>query len=233
LVSPTGSGPGRGWFVTFEGPEGAGKTTQAQRLLDAFEAAGRPAILLREPGGTTLGEAVRTLLLAIEPKAEAITPRADALLFNAARAQLVAERIEPALSTGTTVICSRFADSTLAYQGGGMGLPIDDLQALERYATGGLKPDLTLLLDLPVEIGLARKRGQEETRFESSYDAAFHGRVRDGFLSLAAEEPDRFVTLDARNTPEAVFGSVVAAVERRLGSIRTSEPNAGPVRITP
>jgi dTMP kinase len=236
--------PTRGWFVTFEGPEGAGKTTQAERLLAAFRDAGRAVLSLREPGGTELGEEVRQLLLRIQPGGPPIVPRADALLFNAARAQLVAEQIEPALRAGTTVICSRFADSTLAYQGGGMGLPIDDLQALERFATGGLKPDLTLLLDLPVEIGLGRKRGQEETRFESSYDLAFHGRVRDQFLSLAAEEPARFVTLDARATPDSVFAAVRAAVERRLGPIaddggrapRTaarSEPNGPSERITP
>jgi dTMP kinase len=202
--------------VTLEGPEGAGKTTQAARLLDAFASAGVAAVLVREPGGTALGEAIRSILLDGEPGAARIAPRADALLFNAARAQLVAEQVEPALVAGTTVLCSRFADSTLAYQGAGMGLPLDDLRALERFATGGLRPDLTLLLDLPVEVGLARKRGVEETRFESGFDVAFHRRVRDGFLALAAAEPARFVTLDARESPDLVFDRLVDAVERRL-----------------
>ena len=125
-----------------------------------------------------------------------------------------------------------------------MGLPVDDLEALESFATGGRKPDLTLLLDLPVELGLARKRGQEETRFESAYDLAFHGRVRDQFLSLAAAEPARFVTLDARSSPDSVFRSVLAAVEGRFGPLAAdavasgrasgrSEPNGRPGRITP
>src|SRR5438552_1695624 len=110
-----------------------------------------------------------------------IAPRADAVRFNAARAQLVADRIEPSLAAGSTVICSRFADSTLAYQGAGMGLPSDELRTLERFATGGLRPDLTILLDLPVEVGLARKRGVEETRFESGFDEGFHKPVRAAF----------------------------------------------------
>jgi dTMP kinase len=197
------------------------------------------------------------LLLDREPRAAPISPRADALLFNAARAQLVTERIEPALRAGTTVICSRFADSTLAYQGAGMDLPLADLRALERFATGGLTPDLTILLDLPVELGLRRKTG-EETRFERAFDVAFHQRVREGFLALAAAEPRRFVTLDAGAGPDEVFGAVRDAVEQRLGvrlgsgaspsasaaavgrvlpgddiSANANEPNGAAVRITP
>lgn len=209
----------RARFVTIEGPEGAGKTTQAARLRAAFEAAGLPVLLVREPGGTALGEAIRTLLLDDDSQAAPISPRADALLFNAARAQLVAEQIEPALRSGTTVLCSRFADSTLAYQGAGMGLPDDALRALEQFATGGLRPDLTILLDLPVALGLARKRGIEETRFESGFDEAFHERVRAGFLALAAAGPHRFVTIDAGETPDAVFEQIMAAVEGRLGRL--------------
>jgi dTMP kinase len=216
--------------VTLEGPEGAGKTTQAARLRDALDAAGVSVVLVREPGGTTLGESIRSLLLDMGPEQapdSGISARADALLFNAARAQLVQERIEPALASGTTVICSRFADSTLAYQGAGMGLPTGDLASLERFATGGLKPDLTLLLDLPVEVGLARKRG-EETRFESGFDVAFHRRVRAGFLELARGEPERFVTLDATAAPDAVFRAIRYAVEQRIGVVLEPGPRVRP-----
>jgi dTMP kinase len=237
--------------VTLEGPEGAGKTTQAARLRDAFAASGLPATLVREPGGTSLGESIRSLLLDGKPGDAPISPKADALLFNAARAQLVLEQIGPALAAGSVVICSRFADSTLAYQGAGMGLHLDELQVLEHFATGGLRPDLTILLDLPVEVGLERKRGVEETRFESSFDVAFHRRVRDGFLALAAAEPVRFIVVDAGEAADDVFGHIRDAVESRLdvhlggsgaapgrgvgrdADAARSEPNDAPVRITP
>ena len=231
----------RGWFVTLEGPEGAGKTTQAARLREALVRSGVAVLLVREPGGTELGEAIRTLLLESGRTAAAITPRADAFLFNAARAQLIEERIQPALASGTTVLCSRFADSTLAYQGAGMGLPTDDLRELQRIATDSLTPDLTLLLDIPVEEGLRRKRG-EETRFEADFDVAFHRRVREGFLALAAAEPGRFAVIDARADADAVSEAVIAVVQERLGfavesaagassTLQPTEPNASPVRI--
>ena len=224
--------------MTLEGPEGAGKTTHAARLRDAFAEAGIDVRLVREPGGTPVGEAVRALLLRARGSDAPMSPRADALLFNAARAQLVDEAIRPALEAGTTVICTRFADSTLAYQGYGMGILLDDLQALQEFATGGLSPDLTVLLDLPVEIGLGRKRG-DETRFESDFDLAFHRRVRDGFLAIAAAEPDRFATLDATAGPDAVFAGLIDAVRDRLGVSLPgphrgagSEPNSPTLRIT-
>ena len=204
----------RGWFITFEGPEGAGKTTQAERLRAALAAGGRPVKLVREPGGTRAGERIRRLLLLeTDGDGAALGTRADALLFNAARAQLVEEVIEPALAAGTTVISTRFADSTIAYQGFGAGLDLDELRSLERFATGGLRPDLTILLDVPVELGLGRKAG-EETRFEAAFDHAFHERVRQGFLALAADEPERFAVVDGRLPADAVSAAIDAAVER-------------------
>lgn len=205
--------PRRGWFVTFEGPEGAGKTEQARRLHDLAVEAGLPVVLTREPGGTPLGEAIRGILLAGD--AAFADPRADALLFNAARAQLVAEVIGPALARGELVVSARFADSTLAYQGYGAGLPLDELRAVAAFATGGLTPDLTILLDLPIEDGLRRKAASaEENRFEAAFERGFHERVRAGFLALAAAEPTRFVVVDARLEPDAVFAAVLRALER-------------------
>ena len=197
-----------GRLITLEGPEGAGKTVLGQRLAAAFVAAGHSVVLTREPGGTRLGERLRALLLEGGGKIE---PRADALLFNAARAQLVAEILRPALAAGQVVVCARFTDSTLAYQGYGEGLPIDDLRALAEVATGGLVPDRTILLDVDPAVGLRRKSEGEQTRFESAFDLEFHRRVRDGFLTLAAAEPERFRVIDATRGLEAVFGDVRAA----------------------
>ena len=204
---------GRGRLLTIEGPEGAGKTTQAERLRRAAEDAGIPLVATREPGGTPLGERVRAMLLA---RAAGHDPRADALLFNAARAQLVADVIGPALERGELVICTRFTDSTLAYQGYGAGLPLAELRAVADVATGGLRPDLTLLLDLPTEVGLARK-SDEQTRFETDFPTEFHRRVRDGFLALAAAEPERFVVVDAARPADAVEADLRAAVARLPG----------------
>jgi dTMP kinase len=209
-------GARHGAFITIEGPEGGGKTKQALRLRDLLVEAGLDVVLTREPGGTALGEEVRELLLAMRTGGAGahIHPRGDALLFNAARAQLVAQVIEPALAGGQTVICTRFADSTLAYQGFGQGLPLDELRRLERFATRGLRPDLTLLLDLPPEVGLARKTGTEVTRFEADFDLEFHRRVRAGFRTLAEEERDRFAVIDASGPPDAVFQAVLAGAFR-------------------
>lgn len=207
--------PGRGRFVTLEGPEGSGKTTQAERLRSRLAGTGRSVVLTREPGGTPLGERIRDLLLA-PTGGPSHDPRADALLFNAARAQLVADVIRPALDAGAVVLSTRFADSTLAYQGHGGGLPIADLRAIADVATGGLRPAVTVLLDLPVEVGLRRKTGDELTRFETEFDLAFHRRVRAGFLDLAAAEPGRWVVVDATRTPDEVAADVWSAVAPRL-----------------
>ena len=219
--------PFRGWFITIEGPEGAGKTTQAEALVRHLADAGRDVHLTREPGGTWLGERLREILLARTDAAAPTDPMTDALLFSAARRQLVTEVIRPALEAGRTVICARFADSTLAYQGFGARLPLVDLRALEAAATDGLKPDLSILLDVSVEDGLARKAPGDVTRFEAEFDLAFHRRVRDGFLALAAAEPGRFAVIDAGLAPVDVARAVTTAVDRLVGS---GDPKPLPVR---
>jgi dTMP kinase len=199
-----------GRFITLEGPDGSGKTLHAKRLADALRARAHDVVLTREPGGTPLGERIRALLLT---RGEApLGPRTDALLFNAARAQHVWEVIDPSLAAGRIVVCARYADSTLAYQGYGSGVPIDELRTLIRIATGGRTPDRTILLDLPVEAGLRRKSPDDtETRFETAFDLDFHHRVRAGFLAMAAAEPARWAVVDADRDADAVFADVLAA----------------------
>lgn len=220
----------RGWFITLEGPEGGGKTTQAERLGAHLRRRGVPIHLTREPGGTWLGERVREILLARTGSTAPTDPLTDAFLFNAARRQLVGEVIRPALAGGTTVVCARYADSTLAYQGYGAGVPLERLRALQSAATDDLVPDLTLLLDLPVEVGLGRKAPVDHTRFEAEFDLDFHRRVRDGFLALAAAEPGRFAIIDAARDIGDVAAEVVTAVDTRLLS---GEPATPEVRIHP
>ena len=232
-MTPPGRGA-RGRFITIEGPEGSGKTTQAARLETELRARGIGVLATREPGGTALGERIRELLLA--PSSTPIDPLADALLFNAARRQLVEEVIEPALLDGTTVLCARFADSTRAYQGHGGGLPIDQLLTLEEIATGGLQPDLTILLDVPVEIGLARKADEDRTRFETGFDLAFHRRVRNGFLKMAVTEPGRFRVIDATQPEDRVAEAIGRAVDHLFGRRSTGaagEPKRPALRSIP
>jgi len=200
--------------MTIEGSEGAGKTVQALRLARELTERGLGVVLTREPGGTFLGEQLRTVILA--RAGGAIAPRADALLFNAARAQLVTEVIKPALAAGQVVISARYADSTVAYQGYGAGVPIDEIRALSGIATGGLVPDVTILLDVDPEIGLARKVPAERTRFEHDFDLAFHQRVRAGFLSIARAEPERVRVIDANRDVDSVFSDVLAAAHAAL-----------------
>lgn len=222
----------RGRFITLEGPDGAGKSMQAERLADSLRREGLTVVLTREPGGTELGERIRALLL--DGTAPARGAQADALLFNAARAQHVAELIRPALERGEFVVCDRFSDSTLAYQGYGAGLDVAAVARVCAWATGGLRPDLTILLDLPVEAGLERRAAGPaagRTRFEDEarHDRGFHERVRAGFHALAAAEPDRWRTVDASAAPDLVARDVLAAA---VALLARSEPITASERIT-
>lgn len=206
----------RGIFLAFEGPEGSGKSTQARKLADRFRACGYDVVLTREPGGTPIGEQIRKIVLG-EANC-AMLAETEALLYSAARAQHVREVIQPALEQGKVVISDRYADSTLAYQGGGRGLPMDQLLAVQTLATGGLWPDLRLLLDLPVEIGLARRLMAEgEVNRLDRTEVAFHQRVRQAYLELAAANPEGWAIIDAEQEPERVAVLIAEAVTARLG----------------
>ncbi len=202
--------------MTIEGGEGAGKSTQAALLVGALGRAGIAALATREPGGSPGAEAIRRLLL--EGEAERWDPLGEALLFAAARRDHVVRTILPALAAGTWVVCDRFADSTLAYQGDGKGLDRAVLAELQRLTLGGLAPDLTVILDLPVEEGLRRAaaRSGAADRFER-LGRAFHRRLRDGFRRIAAAEPQRCVVVDAAADPETVHRAILAAVAARRG----------------
>lgn len=202
----------RGRFVTLEGPDGSGKSTQAVRLADRLQATGQTVLLTREPGGTGAGESIRDLLQHT-PSQQSLCPEAETLLFAASRAQLVHEVIRPALTEGAWVICDRFADSTTVYQGAGRGMPLAELEALRRLATRELEPDLTLLVDVPVQTGRARL-AQRNGAVAPAYDRmeaesiAFHERVRDGYLELARRCPNRIRVVDGGRAPDAVADEV-------------------------
>lgn len=209
----------RGRFITFEGGEGCGKSTQVVRLAAALEERGLKVLLTREPGGTRLSELIRTLL-----KDEAEDPpvdRAELLLFLAARAQLVRNVIAPALEAGTWVISDRFSDSTVAYQGYGRGLPVDFVRQANDFACEGLRPDLTFLLDLDPETAERRMRGREAATNTSAdrierAGSGFHARLRRGFLELAAADAPRFSVVDASKSPDEVSGVVLGECLARL-----------------
>jgi dTMP kinase len=195
-----------GLFITFEGVEGAGKTTQIQRLRGSLTEKGFVVYTTREPGGEPVAEAIRRVLLAEDHPVE---PMTELLLFVGARAQITARVIRPHLESGEVVICDRFVDSTVAYQGYARGQDLDVIRQLNALATGGLMPDLTILLDVDPEKGLTRQK--DRNRMESEA-LTFHQRVHDGYLAEAKRDPDRFRVIDASRSPGAVFADVLAAV---------------------
>lgn len=205
-------------FITFEGPDGSGKSTQISRLAERLRAAGYAVLQTREPGGTTIGEQIRHVLHDLDNTA--MQPRAELLLYSAARAQLVGEVIRPHLNRGGLVLSDRFYDSTLAYQGYGHGLELDTLRHIQAFATGGLTPDLTLLFDIDAETGLSRRKvGDGEWNRLDAYALEFHNRVRDGYLALAEAEPKRWVRLDAAQSVETLAVRVWDAVALRLPTV--------------
>jgi dTMP kinase len=206
----------RGRLITIEGGEGAGKSTQAALLAAALEQSGIAVVATREPGGSPGAEAVRRLLL--EGEGERWDAVSETLLLVAARRDHVEKLIAPALTGGKWVVCDRFADSTLAYQGWGRGVALEELRRLHRFALGDFAPDLTVILDLPVATGLDRAaaRAAVADRFER-LDRDFHERLRQGFRAIAAAEPARAVLIDATSEPQAVHRAVRALVESRLG----------------
>lgn len=205
-------------FITFEGPEGSGKTTQIQRLGAYLRERGVECVVTKEPGGTPLADRIRAILL--DPRETAMDRLTELLLYAASRRQHVVEVIRPALERGTTVLCDRFTDATLAYQGFGRLLELDRLRMLNDWVTDRRAPDLTLLFDIEEEVGLRRANSRNERtannegRFEAE-DLRFHRRVREGYLSLALAEPKRFVTIDANGTVDEVFARMTEALRRR------------------
>jgi dTMP kinase len=198
----------KGKFITFEGPEGSGKTTQARKLLSHLRKEGRDVIYTREPGGTPTGEAIREILQH-DKAGEPICPEAEVFLFAASRAQLVRHVILPALKKGTVVVSDRFADSTTAYQGYGRGFSVEQMLAINGFAIGRAVPDVTFLLDIPVELGFKRLARRHQETFEQSdrierEERAFHERVRDGYLDLARRWPERFVKMNGGQAADAL-----------------------------
>lgn len=204
-------------FITFEGPEGSGKTTQIALLIEYLRENGHQVLVTREPGGTAIGEQIRDLLHNV--KNSGMSSVSEILLYSASRAQLVTELIRPHLDKGTIIICDRFVDSTLAYQGYGRGLSLDDLRTITRMATEGLKPDLTLLIDIGVERGLSRRQsGNVEMNRMDLQSVAFYERVRVGYQALVSAEPDRWVVIDGDRSIADIQTDIRAAIESRIAS---------------
>jgi len=203
-------------FISLEGSEGCGKTSQVGRLAEYLRRRGYDVLTIREPGGTAIGEQIRNILL--NPENVDMDQRTEILLFQASRAQLVEQVIRPYLANGGVVICDRYADSTLAYQGFGYQRELEAIKALIQFATGGLKPDLTLLLDVDVEVGLARRaRGGQKNRLDV-LDVSFYQRVRQGYLQMAQAEPERWVVIDAGKPANDVQQEIRRVVSARLSA---------------
>jgi len=209
-----------GFFITFEGVEGCGKTTQIKLLSELLSARGIRAVLTREPGGCPIADKIRAILLDAENRA--LAPLAELMLYAAARAQHVTEVISPALEAGQIVLCDRFCDATVAYQSFGRGIDRGIIDNLNRHACQGVSPDLTVLVDCDPRVGLERARrrieatsGPREERFELE-ELAFHNQVRAGYLQLAADEPDRFIIIDGSSCIEEIFAAVSAQVLARI-----------------
>ncbi len=204
-------------FITFEGIEGSGKTTQIRHILEYLKQRGRDCIVTREPGGTVTGQKIRAILL--DPEGEGMDPSTELLLYMADRVEHVNKVIKPSLSAGKTVLCDRYFDATVVYQGYARGLNIDLLIRMHKLILNDLKPDITFLLDLPPEAGLSRawkqieegERAGIETRFEKEA-IAFHEKVREGYLELARQEPGRFIVIDAMNNEEQVRKDIIKAL---------------------
>ncbi len=202
-------------FITFEGPDGSGKTTQLNLLTETLKGVYPDFIRTREPGGTEIGDQIRSVIMNLKNKSMA--PRTEILLFCSSRAQLVEELIRPSLQAGKLVLCDRYADSTLAYQGYGHGLDREELIRLLDFATGGLKPDLTFLFDISAEAGLRRRLvNHDEWNRMDDYALQFHERVRAGYLEMAAAEPRRWVVIDADREPDVIHKEVTAVLSRKL-----------------
>ena len=202
-------------FITFEGPEGSGKTTQIKQLAEHLRGRGCDVLTVREPGGTSISEQIRAVLHSLSNRE--MQPRTEILLYCAARAQLVGQVIRPHLQSGGVVLCDRYADSTLAYQGYGRSLDLQTLRMILDFATGGLWPDLTFYLDIDVEAGLKRKKtGGDEWNRMDDLDIEFYRRVRSGYLEMVAQDPARWVVVDAARDAEMIAREIRERVEKRL-----------------
>ena len=201
-------------LITLEGPEGSGKTSHVQPLVEFLKSQGHKIYATREPGGTPIGEQIRTVIHDL--KNTEMHPRTETLLYQSARAQIVEQRIRPKLARGWIVLCDRYADSTIAYQGYGHQQNLDEVRTLVRYATGGLVPDLTILLDIDVETGLKRKIDSDEWNRLDGYTLEFHQRVRDGYHRMAKLEPGRWVTLDSSQPWGKVQESLRSIIVKRI-----------------
>jgi len=210
-------------FITLEGPEGSGKSSHITPLAEAIRQAGYPVVITREPGGTPIGDEIRKTLLNL--KNTAMHPTTEILLFQASRAQHVQELILPSIRAGKVVLCDRFADSTLAYQGYGHQTDLEQLAQIIHFATGGLQPDLTLLLDVDIEIGLKRRSSDQESwnRLDAK-EKAFHQRVRQGYLTMSASQPERWQIVDASQSLDQVQQALIQIVLHRLAERNPLSP---------